>query len=383
MLTYLKNALFSKREQKSFSYPNVSTSSLFAATPTHYRDFWDIIEHAYKANPIVYRAVHLVAESVASVTWTLYQEDKVIEAHPLLQLLNRPNPYESGTEFITRMVCYRLLYGNSYVQRVGAKAQAPRELHLLRPDKVEIMRNEHGLPHSYRYHIGETERYREFFIHKVTGKSAILHSKTFDPLQSGQGIPPLHAAFSAIDQHNKACEWNHRLLSNAASPSGILIYKGDKKDVENEVEYISNALSNQRNGRPLFLVGSDYEWKTTSFTPRDMDYINAKHTAARDIALALGVPPQLLGIPGDNTYSNLKEARLGFWEQTVIPLIDHITESFNYWLIPHFASYHVSLRLAYNADKISALSPRREALWKRVNSANFLSDEEKRGMVGG
>ena len=43
-----------------------------------------------------------------------------------------------------------------------------------------------------------------------------------------------------------------------------------------------------------------------------MDFIEAKHVAAREIALALGVPPMLLGIPGDNTYSNYQEATRSF-----------------------------------------------------------------------
>jgi Phage portal protein/Glycosyl hydrolase 108 len=44
--------------------------------------------------------------------------------------------------------------------------------------------------------------------------------------------------------------------------------------------------------------------KTCAATPKDMDFIEAKNVAAREIALAIGVPPMLLGIPGDNTYSN-------------------------------------------------------------------------------
>ncbi|MEZ5874510.1 MAG: phage portal protein [Hyphomicrobiales bacterium] len=41
------------------------------------------------------------------------------------------------------------------------------------------------------------------------------------------------------------------------------------------------------------------------------------------MALALGVPPMLLGIPGDNTYSNYAEANCSFWRQTVLPLVTH------------------------------------------------------------
>ncbi len=61
-------------------------------------------------------------------------------------------------------------------------------------------------------------------------------------------------------------------------------------------------------GRPLLLEGG-LDWKAMSLSPRDLDFMEAKHAAAREIALAIGVPPMLLGIPGDNTYSNYAEAQ--------------------------------------------------------------------------
>ena len=104
-----------------------------------------------------------------------------------------------------------------------------------------------------------------------------------------------------------------------------------------------------------------------------------KHSAARDIALAFGVPPQLLGIPGDNTYSNLAEARLALWEQTVIPLAEKIIENLNNWLVPMFDAGVV---VSADLDDVPALLPRREALWERLNDARFISEEEKRMMAG-
>lgn len=104
-----------------------------------------------------------------------------------------------------------------------------------------------------------------------------------------------------------------------------------------------------------------------------------KHAAARDIALAFGVPPQLLGIPGDNTYSNLAEARLGLWEQTVIPLLDNLCDALNAWLVPQFDS---RLRLTCDLDSVPALAIRRESLWDKLKGADFLTNEEKRRLVG-
>jgi phage portal protein BeeE len=73
-----------------------------------------------------------------------------------------------------------------------------------------------------------------------------------------------------------------------------------------------------------------------SLTPKDMDFIEAKHVAAREITLALGVPPMLLGIPGDNTYSNYQEATRSFWRQTVLPLVTRTAKALSTWLSPAY-----------------------------------------------
>jgi len=86
-----------------------------------------------------------------------------------------------------------------------------------------------------------------------------------------------------------------------------------------------------------------------------------------------------LGIPGDNTYSNLAEARLALWEQTVLPLLDNVRDAFNGWLARYYPG---NLQLRYDVQTISALGLKREKLWQRVGNATFLSDEEKRELLG-
>ena len=116
-----------------------------------------------------------------------------------------------------------------------------------------------------------------------------------------------------------------------------------------------------------------------SLSPKDMDFIEAKHTAAREIALALGVPPMLLGIPGDNTYSNYQEATRSLWRQTVLPLATRTAKALSTWLSP---AYGAPLELRPDLDAIEALSPEREALWSRIDKATFLTPNEKRTAVG-
>ncbi|MCH2548114.1 MAG: phage portal protein, partial [Alphaproteobacteria bacterium] len=232
------------------------------------------------------------------------------------------------------------------------------------------------------------DRYTEFPVDRFSGRSKILHLKSFHPLNDWYGLSPIEAAAYSIDQHNQSGAWNQALLQNGARPSGALVVKTQEQggnDMLSDEQYqrIRQQMDEQFSGagnagRPLLLEGG-LDWREMSMSPREMDFIEAKNSAARDIALAFGVPPQLLGIPGDNTYSNLAEARLGLWEQTILPLVDSMCDALNNWLLPYYGE---GLELRYDVDTISALSARREKVWDRVNNADFLSDEEKREMVG-
>ncbi|MEO8883720.1 MAG: phage portal protein, partial [Devosia sp.] len=145
-----------------------------------------------------------------------------------------------------------------------------------------------------------------------------------------------------------------------------------KSELEQNFSGAANA------GRPMLLEGG-LDWKTIALSPRDMDFIEAKHAAARDIALAFGVPPMLLGIPGDNSYANFAEANKTLWRQTVIPLVRRVASGLGHWLGPAFGG---NFELVPDLDHIEALAEDRAALWARVGGATFLTDAEKRQMLG-
>jgi len=89
-----------------------------------------------------------------------------------------------------------------------------------------------------------------------------------------------------------------------------------------------------------------------------------------------------LGIPGDNTYNNQREARLALWEQTILPMVHQLRDGLNNWLVTAGGDAAKGLKLDYDPDGISALSLRREQLWDKLNKATFLSEDEKRQAAG-
>ncbi len=340
-----------------------------------------LAREGFMRNPVVHSAVRLIAQTAAAVPWLLYDGVTEHDTHPLLDLLARPNARQAGFAFLEALYGQLLLSGNAYVEHVRPESTAG-ELHLLRPDRVTVETDDGGWPVALTYRSGAGKR----TIATAGGReTAALHLALFHPLDDHYGFPPLQAALMALDTHNAAGSWNKALLDNSARPSGALVYApkegGNLTDEQFDrlkAELEDNYAGHARAGRPLLLEGG-LDWKSMGLTPKDMDFIQAKAAASRDIALAFGVPPMLLGIPGDNTYSNYREANRAFYRTTVTPLVSRVATEFSTWLTPKYGD---GLRLWFDADQVDGLSGERDALWDRVNNASFLTEDEKREAVG-
>ncbi|MEZ5810873.1 MAG: phage portal protein [Rhizobiaceae bacterium] len=344
------------------------------------RDFSTLAREGYMRNPVAHRSVKLVAEAAAAIPWLLYDGGREFDDHPLLTLLARPNQRQAGPAFMETLYGHLLLAGNAFAELVGDGGT--RELHLIRPDRVRVETDASGWP--VRLMVGEGTARRAVALEGVDSAPA-RHFSLFHPLDDISGFPPLEAASVALDLNNAAARWNKALLDNSARPSGALIYapKEGGNLTDEQYERLKQELESgysgvARAGRPLLLEGG-LDWKSMGLTPKDMDFIEARNAASRDIALAFGVPPMLLGIPGDNTYSNYREANRAFYRMTVLPLIGRVANDLGAWLSPVFGE---TLRLRYDADRVDGLASDREALWARIGAADFLTDDEKREAVG-
>lgn len=362
--------LFAPEQKRSAAAPLIAlhVAGKPVWTPKNYAA---LAAAGFAGNPIGYRAVRMIAEAAASLTWLAYEGEREVTDHALLSLLSRPNPGQAGREFFEMLYGFLLVSGNAYVEKVEVDG-SPRELFALRPDRVKAVASASGWPEAYDYSVnGQSVR---------IPRASILHVKLFNPLNDHYGLSPFEAAQRAIDTHNAASAWNKSMLDNAARPSGALVYAASdghltgeqfdrlKRELEQSYQGSGNA------GRPMVLEGG-LDWKEMGFSPKDMEFIEAKNAAARDIALAFGVPPMLLGIPGDNTFANYAEANRTFWRQTVVPLAGRVAEALT-------GFFDGALRLTHDLDQVEALSADREALWARIEKASFLSEDEKRAAVG-
>ncbi|WP_173931131.1 phage portal protein [Chelativorans sp. Marseille-P2723] len=343
------------------------------------RDYAALAREGFMRNPVAHRAVRMIAEAAGAIPWLAYEGDAELDTHPLLDLLARPNERQAGPTFMETLYGHLLLSGNAYVELIETGTGA-REMHLLRPDRVRVVADASGWPLALEHQAGNAKR-----SISLDEEGSGLHLTLYHPLDDHYGFAPLVAALQALDIHNAAARWNKALLDNSARPSGALVYapKEGGNLTDEQFERLKRELEEgyagaRRAGRPLLLEGG-LDWKAMSLSPRDMDFMEAKNGAARDIALTLGVPPMLLGIPGDNTYANYQEANRAFYRLTVLPLVGRITQELDRFLARRFGG---QVRLSFDLDQVEGLAAERDALWKRVNEATFLSDDEKREAVG-
>ncbi|MBV9571452.1 MAG: phage portal protein [Alphaproteobacteria bacterium] len=346
------------------------------------RDYASLARNGVMKNAVVYRCVRMIAEAAASVPFLLYEGETELEQHPLLALLRSPNARESGATLFERWYAFLQCAGNSYLQALTIQGEV-RELHVLRPDRVKAIESAGGWPLAYEYCVnGRSARIGR----DASGFLPLLHGSLFHPLDDHYGLSPIEPALNAIDVHNQGASWTKALLDNAARPSGALVYKGPDgapnltddqfRRLKDELETGYQGAINA--GRPMVLEGG-LEWQSMSHSPADLDFANTRDVAAREIALAFGVPPMLLGIPGDNTYSNYAQANLALWRQTVLPLVARTAAQLTRWLKPKFGE---ALRIDYDIDAVPALSEAREATWEKLTGASFLTLNEKRAAAG-
>ena len=330
------------------------------------------VRRAYLENPVAQRAVRLVAEGIGGAP--------LASCDPELAALVKAT--SAGQSLLETLASQLLLHGNAYVQVMKDAAGRPAELFALRPERVSVVAGADGWPEGFAYKVGD--KVLQIPALDEDASPNLIHIRSFHPTDDHYGAGCLSAADEAVATHNAAALWNRALLENAARPSGALVYDAGDGGTLAPDQFdrlraeLAEAYAGHINaGRPMLLEGG-LKWQALSLSPADMDFAELKAAAARDVALAFGVPPMLLGLPGDATYANYREANRALWRLTLLPLAGKVLSALAEGLVTWFPDES----LAIDLDGVPALAEDREKLWAQVGAATFLSDAEKRALLG-
>jgi HK97 family phage portal protein len=346
-------------------------------------------KEGYEKNVIAFRCINFISKAISRMPICLYrmtdEGPEEVENHPAKMILNNPNPMQDGVQFMFAVAAYLHIKGDSFIEVATDNRGTPQFLYAIRPDRIAITPGANGIPASYTAIINGAKK--EFPV-TIFGVSDIMHTKFFHPTDDWFGMSPLEAAAYEIDQINEANNWNYALLKNSAAPSGVLRVKADqyntgtltadqRKDLKQQLNEMYSGSGNS--GRPMVLEGN-MEWQSISMSPREMDYLENKKTSKSDIAQAYGLPPQIIGIEGSQTFSNYEQAQLSAYVDTIIPAAEQIISLLNHKFLVRFPDSK-GLFFKIDRDQIDALSILRDKMWERAEKANFISPNEKRALL--
>ena len=363
-------------ERKASTVGPLITGSNLGRAVWSKNDYESFAREAYVRNVIAHRCVQLIAQNAASVRPAVKVKKRIVEDHNSLSLLERPAPNRSRQWLVEHSVSYRLLSGTSYIEGVGPTSRHAEytELWPLRPDRMKVVPGKMGLPSRFEYRTSFGKKV--FEANPVTGESDILHMKRFHPTDDWYGLSAVEVASYAIDRHNEASAHNMAVLQNSATPSGALVLKptkgGDGGEVQAPGKIIEAAESALRKrhtgsrnaGKPMVL-GGNVDWVRFGFSMEELQLIQSKIDAARDICTGFGVPIELI-VPGESTYNNKREAKLALYEETVLPIVEDEYASYAAWLSQRAGS---DFFIEPDYDKVDALSLRREIRQKNTLEA--------------
>lgn len=391
-MSFIENfrRLFSRKESQARIALSINKVGEPISSTANYASF---ASQGYNKNATVFRCIHLIATAASGIKWEVYKkrpgaDGKKIQLteHPLLTLMDRPNPMMGRSQFFEAIVAYLTIAGNSYIESAGPTINgAPTELWPMRPDLIKIVPSKLGYPQQYVFTANGVAK--TFDCDFFRGIQPVLHLKTFNPLDIWYGLSPMESALLNIDQMNAANKWNLALMQNSASPSGVLAVESTDANPTGSLsdetfrrlkeEFASSYQGARNAGKPMLLEGG-LKWQAISLSPKELEWLQGKEVTVKDICNVFGVPVMMLGF-GDTTYANYGEARLAFYEDTIIPLLSFLETELNNWLVPKFGN---DIVLEYDRDDIGPLNEKRESKYSSLQAVNFLTQNEKRLAAG-
>ena len=343
------------------------------------REFVAFATEGYRDNPTVRACIMAKQKAAIECPIILVNEKgEAVENHPILALLNKPNPMQSWEKFLTQMIGSHDIAGEGDVLKIGIGQSV--ELWPLRPDWLEITTFSMGLPVTCSYTPSDT--YEESTVKQYQFSELMIWAE-YNPLFRWRGLSPLYSAAYSIDTLNEYAKSNKAMLENGMTPSGVLWTDSEVSDTSfNRLqEQFNGKYAGAKNsGKPMILDGG-LKWQGMSFSPRDMEFVSGKRLSQLDVCQVLRVPPQIIGIEGSQTFANYEQARAAFYEDEVIPMVNGLLSELLGFLRKDF-KLPQTYKLIVDTDGITALEPRRAERNKVIDGLTSLKVDEKRAAMG-
>lgn len=360
--------------QRKQTFTNIQSAILMSSASWSSWCFSVFMNEGYRDNGTTNACIKAIVRAAQECPIIAKDKDgNVLKKSRMLDIIKKPNPAQNWKEFLENALVYHLGGGEAPTWLAGIGAF--QELWVLRPDWLQVEEGPvTGMPKVWRYapdHGNGTAIVPDDMVNWIS----------FNPLNRWRGLSPLWSCGHAIDILNQYNKTNKAMLDNSAVPSGVL---STEQNLEEHIfkrlkDQVSEEHSSDKVGKPMVLEGG-LQWKQIALSPREMEFIEGTLSKKQDVCEVLRVPPQIIGLPGSQTFANYEEARAALYEDTAIPLVNAYLEKLSKALAAK--TREEGVYLCVDIERVAALEPRRAKRNETIDKLKSLSLNEKRETMG-
>jgi len=266
----------------------------------------------------VYACVHRVASTVAQLHVDVLRRDgeNTLRAddHPAYKLISEePQPGRTAFDFWEIIITHVLLYGKGYaiIHRDGRTTQ-PVELELIHPQDVTV-------------------RTVEGITNFVVDKRGTYLAGDMLCIRNLYGLSPIETHRELLGLAKAAQDYASEFFGSSGNMTGILSSKEPLRKEQLDIIQDSWNNSGDRLGTKLLPFGFNYQ--RVGVDPSQAQMSEQRDFQNQEICRVFGVPPSLVGVQSNVTYSNTEQQAIQFAKYTIVPWTRKIEQEMNCKLI--------------------------------------------------
>lgn len=352
-----------------------------------------LLQTVYRRNELVYSCINLLSQSVQDPELVVEQRSsngdwQRVEGHPLTQLFLAPNPEMDQGDLLEAWIVSDFIAGIFYAEIVRDKSTSlPAELYPLNPTKLSP-NVKNGTVVSYTFKDGN---YRK----EIAAEDMIVQ-RMYDPGNKYAGLAPLAVAMGSVDSDTAQTDYVRAFFKNAGMPSGLLKVKDktlsdDQSQRIKEQWYMKYGIKNGRAG-DVAVLDENVDYVKLGSGLNELDSQTLRGIAESRICMVFNVPPMLVGAMvglQHSTYSNMREARKGLWDNNLTPLFRSKARFNNRRLLTEYELKERVLakqvRVTWDLSEVAALQEDVDAKQNRARSnysSGLITLNEGRAQIG-
>jgi hypothetical protein len=149
----------------------------------------------------------------------------------------------------------------------------------------------------------------------------VLYIKFWNPDSPIDGLSPISAAANGIEGDLLASQFNTNFFQNSGSPAGVIEMEGNLTDEQFNrlVRQYEDRHGGTQNAHKVLILEANAKFKQSSFTQKDMDFLNQKKWNRDETLAVFNVPKMEVGVWDDINFAIAKVQAREFWLKNLIP----------------------------------------------------------------